>query len=367
MKIGIDARLWNETGIGRYIRALVSELFTLDQKNEYTLFLQSADMEKVSIPKNRWNKIAANIHWHTVSEQLQMPKIIDDQNLDLVHIPYFSVPVFLRTPFVVTVHDLTISRFPTGKATTLPLSAYYFKRLGYSFVLQQAIRKSKSIITVSETVKKQILAQYDISPSKITVTYESGELKTSQVHRLVASPKHYILYVGNAHPHKNLTRLLESFQSVMDSHRELQLVLVGKRDYFYDRLEKEVARKSLTNRVHFAGEVNDSQLNQYYQQADFFVFPSLSEGFGIPGLEAMWNRCPAAVSDISIFHEIYGDAALYFDEKNPADMAAVFSKMLMDKNLTGNLIKNGLEKAHEYSWKKMAQETLAVYENCISL
>src|ERR1035437_588767 len=151
MKIGIDARLWNQTGVGRYIRNLVKNLQEIDLKNNYVLFVKPADFENVKsqITNPKWKIIKSDINWHTVSEQVKFVLVLNKEKLDLVHFPYFSVPILYNKPFVVTIHDLIINHFSTGKASTLAYPLYLAKRAAYKFVIKRAAEKAKKIITPS--------------------------------------------------------------------------------------------------------------------------------------------------------------------------------------------------------------------------
>src|SRR2546422_331574 len=129
MKIGIDARLLGETGVGRYIRNLVEQLQEIDRKNEYVLFVQSKDLQNISSQieihrKDKWKVVSIDIHWHTLEEQIHLPRVFYKENLDLMHFPYFSLPILYNRPFVVTIHDLINNHYPTGKASTLPFPLY---------------------------------------------------------------------------------------------------------------------------------------------------------------------------------------------------------------------------------------------------
>jgi len=367
MKIGIDARLWNETGVGRYLRALVNHLQVIDTRNDYVVFVRPQEFETIKFQNSRWTKILAKVHWHTIYEQLEMPKLYRTANLDLLHIPYFSVPLTTPQPFIVTIHDLTISHHATGKATTLPYPLYQFKRLGYSFVLSQAVKRAARIITVSQTVKQDIIREFAISPDKVSVTYESGELEEKTDTSVFSVPKKYILYVGNAHPHKNLSRLVEAYLLIRKRIPELRLVCIGKHDYFYTRLQTDVAKSLAVENVIFPGEVSNAALVRWYRHAAAFVFPSLAEGFGIPGLEAMQFSCPVLASDIPVFREIYGGAANYFDQTDVVDMADEITSILKQDKLRRTLISLGKTQVKKYSWKKMAKSTLSLYESCALL
>src|SRR3990170_6776804 len=193
MRIGIDCRLWNESGVGRYTRNLVEQLLIIDRKNSYVFFVLPKDKEdlksQISNLKSQkkleirnWKLEIADIRWHTVEEQLRFPAILNKENLDLVHFPYFSVPIFYDKPLVVTIHDLILHHFPTGEASTLPSPFYWLKLIGYKFVISNAAKKAKKIITVSNATKKEIIDHLKVDPSKVEVTYEG-------VKRQIRNPK----------------------------------------------------------------------------------------------------------------------------------------------------------------------------------
>lgn len=171
-RIGIDARLIAETGIGRYIRNLVKELGDIDSHNSYVVFLRKDAFDRFRLPNGRWEKRLADVPWHSIAEQLFMPAIFYREKLNLLHVPYFNVPLFYFGKFVVTIHDLTILHFNTGKATTLPYIFYKFRRLGYYLSLLKAIFWSEKVIAVSQTTKKEILDHFDVLPEHISVIYE---------------------------------------------------------------------------------------------------------------------------------------------------------------------------------------------------
>lgn len=393
MRIGIDCRLWNESGVGRYIRNLVDQLQIIDKVNDYTLFVLSKDYEEFKIQpfgalqgENSKFKIRiADIRWHTVAEQLKFPAIIKREDLDLVHFPYFSVPIFYNRPFVVTIHDLILHHFPTGQASTLSPLIYKVKLFGYKYVIRKAAQKAQKIIAVSNATKQQIIDDLGVSPQKIAVTYEGVDsviqnLKfKNQNCNSKFKIKDYFLYVGNAYPHKNLERLLEAFnlfchpelasgsQVSRDSdlrQNDIRLVLVGKEDYFYKRLKEKVNNIGLGKEIIFFGEALDSELQYLYKNALALVIPSLMEGFGLPALETMANKCLVLASDIPALREICQGAAVYF---NPYDIKDIFQKINSvysnDKHHYGDLIDKGYKRSKLFSWRKMAEQTLAIYNS----
>ena len=366
MNIGIDARLWQETGVGRYIRALVENLAVVDKQNNYTLFLKSQSWNVVKLPNSRWQKIKADVSWHTLNEQILMPIIYKRARLDLLHIPYFAVPVFTSVPFVVTIHDLTISHFATGKATTKPLPLYAMKQMGYRLVLAAAVKRAVRVITVSRTVKSELLGKYRLAEDKVIAIYEAGTLEAQAEVAELTTPEKFILYVGNAHPHKNLDRLVEAYKLLQRSHPQLKLVLIGREDYFYRQLKKYSQELGVSG-VIFPGEADNGELAFWYKRALAFIFPSLSEGFGIPGLEAMSLGCPVVASNIAVFKEIYGDAAVYTNPYDPEDLAKTINNLIENTIIRSNLVTLGQQRAKNFSWKQMAERTMSVYENCLGL
>ncbi len=177
--------------------------------------------------------------------------------------------------------------------------------------------------------------------------------------------KPYLLYVGNAYPHKNLERLLRAFKIVLKRKPDLCLVLVGKIDYFYKKLRKKVEESGLENKVVFTSRVSNKELKQLYQNGLVYVFPSLSEGFGLPGLEAMKQGLPVVCSNQGPLPEIYEQAAVYFDPKNIEEMAEAVLRVIIDRNLREDLKRVGQNQIKKYSWQRCAQETLKVYKNLL--
>lgn len=367
MRIGIDARLITETGVGRYIRNLIGELANIDTTNEYVIFLPHSSFAAFVLPNSRWRKVAARVHWHTVAEQIVMPRLFRAADLDVVHIPYHNPPMFYFGRMVITIHDLTILHFATGKATTLPRVLYHLKRLGYWVELWVGLRRAKKIIAVSQATKQEIIDHFHVSPDAITVTYEGvdpaivcrGQKKAAQV---VSEP--YFLYVGNAYPHKNIEMLIRGFAAYINSLKAQQtskLVLVGSDDFFYRRLCTLVAELGITGSVIFFGPADDATLISLYCHARAFVFPSRMEGFGLPALEALSMGCPVYVSDIPVFHEILGDNAVYFDPGSASTIATMLGSAWNREVRTVN--PSGYRNiAGTYSWQKMARETLDIYE-----
>lgn len=357
MRIGIDGRLWNETGVGRYVRSLFRYLPELDQENEYVWFLGEKEYDTLEMFSSKWRKVKADIHWHTFAEQTILPLVFLRENLDLLHFPYFTFPILYPKKFVVTIHDLIFDHYKTGKTSTLPPWFYLVKKLGYHIVNWVSVYRAQKIFTLSQDAKNELITHYKADPAKVVVTYESGTLEDPKIKS--DRPKKfqpYVLYVGNAHPHKNVENLIKAAVII----KSPKLVLVGNDKFFYPRLPK-------SKYVEVIGEVPNTEIAAWYKYASALVSASKMEGFGIPPLEAMTMGCPAIVSDIPVFHEVYGDAAIYFNQNDPKDIVKVILATIQNRQLVEEQIKKGYQQAAKYSWQKTVEKTHTAYESCFSL
>lgn len=380
MKIGIDARMFGPAvgggGLGRYVEQLVLELQKQDLENRYVLFLKRENFDACVITNPNFEKRIADAHWYTAKEQIVMPFLIAREGLDLIHFPHWNVPLLCRTPFVVTIHDLILLEQPvSSKTTTRGPFVYWIKRLGYWIALRHAIVASKRIVAVSRYTKTSIAKFFPaIAPSKVEVAYEGlTALPThSATQRLNDSTTPYLLYVGNAYPHKNLDSLLDAFAMFSKSHPDVGLVLAGRDDVFYrrlrDRIDLPPPNPSLTKEgrhgeVRFVMNPTDAELAELYRGAALYVFPSKSEGFGLPPLEAMSAGIPVVSSNATCMPEILGDAALYFPPNDVEAMAAAMERGYSDERLRAELIAKGREQVKKYSWAVMARSILNLYGN----
>ncbi|OGF99774.1 hypothetical protein A2Y99_02315, partial [Candidatus Gottesmanbacteria bacterium RBG_13_37_7] len=264
MRIGIDGRLYAQTGVGRFIRNLIQSLTEIDKENQYVVFLRPEEARYFIPANSRWKKKIIDVPWHTCKEQMIYSSIILKENIDLMHFPYFSLPVFYPKKYLLTIHDLIIDHFTTGKASTLPFFYYRLKRIGYKEITKRAIRNSSWITAISETTKKEIIDHYHKSSSQITVAYdaldENFRKEVKKRNHKKYFPFKYLLYVGNAYPHKNLDNMLQACLKLRKINPGIKLVLVGEIDYFYQRLKKTVEQLNLEKEIVFFGPANDREL-----------------------------------------------------------------------------------------------------------
>lgn len=372
MRIGIDGRFFGikQKGLGRYTQKLIENLekVSLGDGNEYFVFLKKENFEEYE-PKNpRFKKVLADYHWYTFAEQFFFPWKLYGYDLDLVHFPHFNVPILYGKEFVVTIHDLTLLHFPTVRNSTLHPIFYRLKFLAYRLAIWSAIRRAKEVIAISQFTKNDIIKEYGKGVGrKINVIYEAcedfcmfGIEETGDFLEKYGIIKPYLIYVGNAYPHKNLERMVLAFEEFQKSGNDFQLILVGKEDYFYQRLRKFIGEKKIENII-FLSDISDYHLDILLHLAQAFVFPSLYEGFGLPPLEAMAKGVPAISSDHPCMREVLGDSAYFFDGESVYAITEAMKKIIADSDLRKDLVRKGYDRVRLYSWKKMAEETLKIY------
>ncbi len=373
--IGIDARLYGPTGagLGRYIQEVTDLIVSQDLSNSYVLFLSPQSIGDCQIDQSNVLKVVMPERWYTMAEQLAWPKLIKKYKLDLLHVPHFNAPIICSCPLIVTIHDLILTKFPSRRASTLPAAVYWLKNLAYRLVIKRAVRQAKKIIAISQFTKDDIMTQFKVPSQKITMIYngftnltinqnkaERQADKTLLLRYNITAK--YLLYVGNAYPHKNLEWLVTSFYQWWQKNQDYQLVLVGGSSFFYERLASLVKKYWLQEApVRLTGFVPDNELAQLYQQASLYVFPSRYEGFGLPPLEAMSHGCPVLASNSSCLPEVLGEAAVYFQDNQINSFLQQLDLIVNNKEQRQKLITAGFQQIKKYSWQDCAEKTKTVY------
>lgn len=363
-KLGIDARLYSQTGIGTYLRNLLLNLHKNPITNvEITVVVMENECELVKKQLPDFIVLPVRSVWHSVSEQTEFLTMLNKERFDLMHFTYFSYPYFYNRPFISTVHDLTPLTFKTGKASTMSSYMYELKHFVFRTLLKNQIKQSKKIITPTKTIKKQITATFgEQFKNKIEAIYEGMDtsiIESNQDISVLNRIKHkkYFLYVGNFYPHKNIQRLIEAFSSVP---LEYGLVLKGPEDFFANRMHGLIKKNKLEDRVSMIHSLTQGELKALYSNAQALVHPSLSEGFGLPLIEAMYLNVPIIASNIDVFQELLGTMYTSFNPESTADIANKILQFIDSKpkhNYTGFQSK--------YSFKTMTEKHIELYKEVL--
>lgn len=375
MRIGIDARFYGTLGkgLGRYTEKLIQELEKLPGEDRFYIFLRQENFAEYTPQDKRFTKVLADFPWYGWQEQLLFPLLLLHYRLDLMHFPHFNVPILYWRPLVVTIHDLILFHYPTVKATELPPLLYWVKYRIYRMVIAIALWRAKRVFAVSQFTSDDVARAYPNAKPKIRVTYEAAEQSCFWIEASAGeaylkthglSPRGrgqpYILYVGNAYPHKNLELLLAVAERLPDK----MFVCVGRADFFYQRIKREAIERKLSN-VRFIGFVPDPLLSVLYREAESYFFPSLYEGFGLPALEACAHGTPVLALRAGALPEILGEAGCFFDTSDAALAAQAIQTLGQAREVRKNIIAQGYARVNQFSWGRMARATLKEYYESI--
>jgi glycosyltransferase involved in cell wall biosynthesis len=266
------------------------------------------------------------------------------------------MPLFYPGKIMVTIHDLLWHEQRGKIVTTLPAWQYWFKYLAYLMTVRWAVIRAKTIFVPSQTVKQTLIKHYPLVKHKTKVTPEGvGEEYLKKLKsRISSQPEKILVYTGSLYPHKNVKLIIQALPHLP----EFKLIIVSARGVFQKNLVKFVEQQQLAGRVEFAGFLSDQELVKLYQRSFSLVIPSLSEGFGLPGLEAMAVGLPVIASDIPVFHEVYGPAAAYFDPKSVAELVETIRTLEPSRQ---SLATAGKTRVGQFSWDKMTEQTTAAY------
>ena len=325
----IDTRMKSYSGIGRYVRELLANGLEV-------------------------GSFASDIRPYSLREQTKLTAEIDTIHADLIHFPHINQPLAsMSTPRITTIHDLTMLDFPLSHRNTPKKRA---KKAVLQLGFKRLLRLNERLIVSSEYVKNELVRRFSIPRSKIYVVHLGiSKLSDNSSKPLRPLPDDYLLYVGNALPHKNLRLLVQ----LANKRPDLSIVLAGKDDHEYQTILNDAPH----NITHLDSP-SDPELVWLYKNAGAFVFPSFSEGFGLPGLEAMQRGCPVIASDASCLKEIYGDAALYFDPSNLSSLVNALDEL--DTAMTKErLVSAGNNQVKKYSWGKTAKLTQDAYQKTL--
>jgi glycosyltransferase involved in cell wall biosynthesis len=360
--ITIDARLINNSGIGRYIRNLVPLVINYFEDSNFNILIDSRYRNSYNNPsfcQARVNLINCTSNLYTFYEQIETFKSIP-QETDLFWSPHYVTPIFYSKKMLVTIHDACHLALPEAFSG---ISKRIYAKLMYKI----ATSRASKIITDSNFSKDELIHFTSVDPDIIEVIYLGIEANSDAMSfkKTTTTGSPYIVFLGNVKPNKNLVRLLKAFDSLKKiiPHR---LLIIGKKDGFIcDDPEVFSYAERLGGRVEFTGFVSDDQLKEILYLSEGLIFPSIYEGFGLPPLEAMACSCPVAASKAASIPEICGDSAIYFDPYSIEDIADKIYQLVTNLELSKSLIEKGSKRVKNFSWSHCANETCKIIENLL--
>lgn len=365
MHIVIDGRN-RRSSTGRYTNQLVEHLQNVESPHTYTILVEAGDSWQMQNKQFRTEVFdfpqfsLSPRHQYASARQLRTLKP------DLIHFTMTQQPLFYTGRTVTTTHDLTFVHSP--RLDKFPFLLRQPMYLLYRCMFWWSHKKSNQIIVPTKYVAHDLAKLEPFTKHKTTVTYEAATpLQASAAKKVVGVDRPFIMHAGVPFPHKNIARLVQAFERLSATHPDLQLVLVGKKERYFNKLiANSVAHSPVKEKIIIPGFVSNAELRWLYENAAVYVLPALSEGFGLPGLEAMQYNLPVASSNATCLPEVYKDAAQYFDPLDVGDMAEKIAEILDDPKLAESLAARGNKLVKTYSWKRMAEQTLAVFEKVLA-
>lgn len=374
MRIAIDVRRIRDFGIGTYIRNLLSAMAAVDGDHQFSLIIHPSDRDQLPPLPAHFHVAEYSRRDTGRTEHLLFPLYLSRLRCDLVHFPLNRVPLFMRCPYVVTVHDLGVLLFSETSGVWKALRNFRFER---------GLTRARRVIAVSAATKRDLLKHTRIPPERVRLVYNapakeffaganndnSAERERILERYQIRQP--FLLYAGTIRPKKNIPRLVEAFAVIrqeMEHHpvyRDLKLIIIGDEISRYPAVRRAVMQSRVEQSVRFLGFVPFETLRVFYERAAAFVFPSLYEGFGLPPLEAMASGAPVVASGISALPEAVGDAAMLVNPENVFDIARGIREVLLDENLRRRLIERGYQHASRFSWTRNAAEVVEIYRDAL--
>lgn len=379
MTIGVDIRCLQEgrkTGVEEYTLNILSNIFSLDKKNKYVLFL------------NSWKESKINLEWIKKYSNVKIKKFGYPNKLLNLCIWYFGWPkmenligqmdVFFmpninfcslskKTKLILTFHDLSFEFFPEN---------FSWKSRLWHFLInpKKLCQRADRIIAVSDSTKNDIRTFYKINSDKIETIHSSvsdefriinrNEEKMIKVKEKYGLPYHFILYLGTMEPRKNIVGIIRAYNQLrLLKNNELdkyKLVIAGAKGWKENGTSKEIKKSPFGKDILNIGFIDSEEKPYLYNLASLFVYPSFFEGFGFPPLEAMKCGVPVISSNNSSLPEIVGDAGILIDPERPDEIEKAMREILLNKDFKNKFREKGLKQANTFSWKSSGEKFLEV-------
>jgi glycosyltransferase involved in cell wall biosynthesis len=379
VKIALDVRRIRDFGVGTYIRNLLQALAAENADHDFQLICSRQDMDQLPGLPSNFHVAVYDRRDASRAEHFALPRFLAKLRVDLTHIPFHRVPLLMRQPYVVTIHDLSSVFY--DDATGILHAARVFR-------LKRGLERAARIITVSGATQRDVVNLAPKASDRVHLIYNAPDpqflarpgqgLDAATVarerHRILERYQiqyPFLLYAGSIRPQKNIPRLIEAFAVVrqkLEGHggyKDLRLIVIGDDISRYPDVRRAMIQCRVEQSVRFLGFVPLDTLRTFHELATAFVFPSLYEGFGLPPLEAMAAGTPVIASQVSSLPEVVGGAAMLVNPENVFDIARGITEVLLNAELREELITRGRRQAARFSWARTAREVLGVYRESV--
>ncbi|HMQ34447.1 MAG TPA: glycosyltransferase family 1 protein [Chloroflexaceae bacterium] len=355
------------SGVGTYALQLLLGMAAVESANEYLLFSNRPHHRQELAATPGVRDLARPFPSRMLWMQLALPAQLGAERPDICHYPNSIGPLRSPVPYVVTIHDMTLSLMPGHHP--------WRKQLLVRPLIPLVARRAAHVITVSTQARADIVRILRVPPGRVTVIPEAAaahfrpvpgeEQERARARYGLRRP--YVLYIGTLEPRKNLVRLIRAWHSLRRRGEvPHQLVIVGAPGWQYRPIYEEARALGCADEIVFTGYLPRGDLPALYSAADAFAFPSLAEGFGLPVVEAMACGTPVLISDTPALREVAGEAAVRVDPRSVEAIADGLGLLLGDRELHDRLGAAGLARAASFSWQRAARDTLAVYRAALA-
>jgi glycosyltransferase involved in cell wall biosynthesis len=385
-RIGIDIRCLSDgkkTGVEEYTRSILEQLFELDKKNQYVLFLNSfresnfdlkvfSRFKNVSVKKfNYPNKFLNFCFWY-----LRWPYAdLMLGGVDIFFMPNINfVALSKKTKLVLTIHDLSYEIFPQTFSAK--------RRLWHHIINPRKLaQRADKIIAVSQSTKNDIVSRWRISEEKVEVIYNGiladfeelnhNDPKIIKVKEKYHLPFNFIFYLGTVEPRKNIPAIVKAYDHLRELNNpqldKYKLVIAGAKGWKIKNILSVMRNAKFTDDIIFISNITNEDKAAVYTMASLFVYPSFFEGFGIPVLEAMRCGVPTITSNSSSLPEVVGDGAIMIDPDKPDELYSAMKELLLNRDFYADMQQQALRQAVRFNWKASARELLKIFEKKLKL
>lgn len=354
MVVGVNARLLipdRIEGLARFTWETTKSMILAHPDDQFILFFdRKPDQQFIDFP----NVTGVTIHpqarhpiLYKIWFEWMLPRYVKKHKVDVFYSADNFMSLGLSIPTLLVLHDLAFDRYPEYIGKTA--------RTFYHKYIPKYIARANHLCTVSEYIKDEIVANYDVDPQNIDVTYNALPQRVSKPSKRMIEGKYFVC-VSSIHPRKNQARLIQAFDKYRSEHKESveKLVLIGRRSGVYSAFDKALESSQWRTDIILLHDISDDVIESYMRHAEALVYPSIYEGFGIPILEGFAANVPVITSDSSSMSEVAGGAAILITPTSVDSMASGLASV-MDKEYANRLVKLGVERLQDFDWDASAR------------